>query len=234
MKTLVKNVVFGATQPRPYEIRLGLLSGLRFEIDTRIDTQQLTGLYEREIARSVREFATRARTVIDIGAGDGYYTLFFASQPGIQKIIACEPQPDRVRLLERNLGLNPRCGRERIAVMPVCVGNTRADKFVNLDSLLKNCPDPVLLKIDVEGAELDVLDSGRSSIVNHDVMLIVETHSAVLERKCIDYLSSIGYRCEVRNNGWYRKFVFPELRPLPHNRWFIAERADHVVSHHAA
>lgn len=233
VKTLVKNVMFGAEQPKTYDVRLGLLRGLRFEVDVRIDTQQLTGLYEREIARPVREFASQARSVIDIGAGDGYYTLFFASQPGIEKIIACEPQTERVRLLERNLASNPGCRPERITVLPVCVGNPRADGFRDLDSLLETCPDPVLVKTDVEGAEREVLESGRRAIANRNLMLIIETHSAELERECVRYLNANGYQCEIRDNGWYRK-LFPELRPLDHNRWLTAKRADRAVSHHAA
>lgn len=233
VKTLVKNLMFGAQQPRAYDVRLGLLRGLRFEVDVRIDTQQLTGLYEREIARPVREFASRARSVVDIGAGDGYYTLFFASQPGIEKIIACEPQADRVRLLERNLALNGERQSERVTVLPVCVGAARADGFTDLDSLLESCPDPVLVKTDVEGAEREVLESGRRAIARRNLMLIIETHSAELERECVRYLTASGYQCEIRNNAWYRKFV-PELRPLDHNRWLTAQRADRAVSHHAA
>src|SRR5947209_20456554 len=96
VKSIVRNVVFG-NERKPFAVNAGLLRGLKFEIDVRIDTQQLTGLYEREILSAVRRFASRARTALDIGAGDGYYTLYFASRPGIRKVIACEPDLERVR-----------------------------------------------------------------------------------------------------------------------------------------
>ena len=220
VKTIVRNLVFG-NEVRPFAVHAGLLRGLTFEIDVRVDTQQLTGLYEREIRSAVRRFASRACTALDIGAGEGYYTLYFASRPGIRKVIACEPDLERLRLLERNLALNPAHGTEKVSVHPVCVGVAGSQ---DLETLLKGNPEPMLLKIDVEGAELEVLESGKDVLGRRDLMLIIETHSPELERECHAFLRRLGYECTIRKNGWYRKIV-PELRHLPHNRWLIAERA---------
>jgi predicted RNA methylase len=229
VKTFIRKIVFGNEQ-RAFAVHAGLLRGLTFEIDVRVDTQQITGLYEREIQTAVRRFASRASTALDIGAGDGYYTLYFASRPGIRKVIACEPDPKRIGQLERNLGLNPSCEANKVSVRPVCVGIPGAQ---DLETLIQNTPEPVLLKIDVEGAELEVLESGKDCLARRDLMLIIETHSLALERECIDFLKRLGYECRIRKNGWYRKIV-PELRHLPHNRWLVAERANRALSHHTA
>ena len=229
VKNLLKKLVFGNTA-RPVPVHAGLLRGLTFEMDAQVDTQQITGLYEREILSAVRRFASRACSAIDIGAGDGYYTLYFATRPGIRKVIACEPNPERVRLLERNLALNPSYETSKVSVRPVWVGSPGAQ---DLEKLVKDVPEPVLLKIDVEGAELDVLKSGQGCLTQRDLMLIIETHSAELERDCLEFLRGLGYECRVQKKGWYRKIV-PELRHLPHNRWLIAQRAHRAISHHAA
>jgi len=222
VKTTVKTMLFG-NKPRPYRMRAGLLRGLRFEVDVRIDTQQITGLYERELLGPVRRLAARAHSAFDIGAGDGYYTVYFAAQPGITKVVACEPDPQRSRLLQRNLSLNSSRGIERVSLLPVCVGSSKASGFQDLESLVKGSAEPVLLKIDVEGAELDVLESGRAALSRGDFLIVIETHSAELERDCAAFLEKLGYKCAIVKNGWYRKII-PELRFLPHNRWLIAER----------
>jgi predicted RNA methylase len=219
IKTVIRKLMFGS-EPRAFAVHAGLLRGLRFEIDVRVDTQQITGLYEREIRTAVRRFASRACTALDIGAGDGYYTLYFASRPGIRKVIACEPDPQRIVQLKRNLGLNPSCEVNKVSVRPVCVGTPGAQ---DLETLILNTPEPVLLKIDVEGAEMQVLESGKDCLARRDLMVIIETHSAALEQGCVDLLSRLGYQCKIQKNGWYRKLV-PELRHLPHNRWLVAER----------
>ncbi len=221
-KTLVKKMLFGI-EPRALLMNRGLLKGLNFFIDPRAQSLLLTGLYEREILSAVRRFAARAQTAVDVGASDGLYTIYFAAQPGIQAVLACEPNPDSVRLLKRNLALNPSAMAGKVKLKAICVGRENDIQTRDLDSLLKDSAGPFFLKIDVEGAEMDVLYGARATLVNRDSMLVVETHSAELEAECVRFLEALGYRCEIRKNAWYRSFL-PELRPLPHNRWLVAER----------
>ena len=224
-KSAVKKLLFG-TGPRPARVHAGLLRGLTIESDAGVDTQQLTGLYEREILRPVRRFAARACTALDIGAGEGYYTLYFASVPGIRNVIACEPDSKRLRLLRHNLALNRGFDVKKVSVREVSVGSG-GRATLDLETLLKDSIDPILLKIDVEGAEMDVLKSGAESIAKRDLMLVIETHSAALEQECIGFLERNGYECGIRKHGWYRRLV-PELRHMPHNRWLIADRIGHA------
>ena len=77
------------------------------------------------------------------------------------------------------------------------------------------------IKIDVDGAELDVLQSGESLLSSDRIDLLVETHSQKLECACERLLTGFGYRVRVVKNGWYRA-VIPELRPTQHNRWLWA------------
>jgi hypothetical protein len=135
-------------------------------------------------------------------------------------VIACDPNQTVVDRLIENLALNGVAGK--VAVHRIAVGGSKAG-FRPLDDLLANETPPFVIKIDVDGGELDVLTSGRSVLRAHDCALIVETHSLELERASTACLQQLGYHTTVIPNGWYRRFV-PELRPAAHNRWFVASR----------
>ena len=55
-----------------------------------------------------------------------------------------------------------------------------------------------LLKIDVEGFELDVLLGAENTIRQFKPRIIIETHSKELRKKCHVFLSSLGYSLKVK------------------------------------
>ena len=65
-----------------------------------------------------------------------------------------------------------------------------------------------LLKIDVEGFELDVLLGAENTIRQFKPRIIIETHSKELRKKCHAFLSSLGYSLKVEGrtvnikNAW--------------------------------
>jgi predicted RNA methylase len=220
MKSLVQRLILGSGT-RPRRIRLGLLNGLDFEIDAASKKQRLVGLEEKEIEPHIRDIGAPARTAIDVGANDGWYAAYFASRPNIVKVIACDPDEQVVAMMRRNLKLNNL--EAKVDVHTIFVGSKQAPPGQTLDQLAANQSGPFAIKIDVEGAELDVLESGAHLLANEECHLVVETHRSDLERDCLKYLGDLGYRTAVIPNGWYRRFV-PEQRPLPHNRWLVAHK----------
>lgn len=44
-------------------------------------TQRFLGLDERELATYLKRGLARARSAVDVGANDGYYTLIFLQSP---------------------------------------------------------------------------------------------------------------------------------------------------------
>jgi FkbM family methyltransferase len=205
-------------------IRSGLLKGRRFLINPLHQSQRLFGLYEREIACAMRRFAGRARSAVDVGAADGWYTVYFASRPNIFQVFACEPDPRALQALQENLVLNAdSIGASKVSIVPYRIGAKEEIGALTLDGLLTAAAEPILVKIDVDGLELDCLEGFAQSLARRDVMLVVETHSAALETHCVEFCCSFGFRPTVIRNAWYRVFV-PELRPVGHNRWFIAEK----------
>jgi hypothetical protein len=104
------------------------------------------------------------------------------------------------------------------------VGAPGAD--VTLDGYAAEFQAPGFVKIDVEGGELDVLRGARRVLVDQRPSLIVETHSAELERLCGRFLVEHGYRPLVVK----QRSVWKERR-LQNNRWLVAEALGSSTEH---
>ena len=214
----------GQAWAAPRKISRGLLKGLRFNIDTQNKSMRLLGLDESEITSVTRKLAAEAKSAADIGANDGWYALYFASRPNIERVLAFEPEPVLISAMRENFGLNDGQGfAAKTTMLNGFVGNKSESGWVKIDEYLTQLVPPVLLKIDVDGGEIDVLEGARQLLSSRDCRLIVETHSPDLEKGCISMLEEMGYRCEIIGNAWYRTLI-PEHRGIPHNRWFVATK----------
>jgi precorrin-6B methylase 2 len=223
VKAKLKTMLLGSPGVRPRKIRAGLLRGLFFNVDTACKSSRLVGLDEREIAGATCRLAGEVKIAFDIGANDGWYTLFFASRPNIERVYAFEASAQICPALEANFGLNDPALRAKLCLSNKMVGNSTAPEWCRLDDTVADLPGPALFKIDVEGGELDVLKGARNLLSKSGNRLIIETHTADLERDCIAYLTELGYQTSIVKNGWYR-LLFPEARSIPHNRWLLATK----------
>ena len=57
------------------------------------------------------------------------------------------------------------------------------------------------IKIDADFAEFDILKSGEGLLREGQPLLLVETHSAALERDCSDFLANLGYEITIVPNA---------------------------------
>lgn len=144
---------------------------------------------------------------VDVGANIGYNTVYAARLVGpAGQVVAIEPAADNLRILRENVAAN---ALPNVTVHAVAAGRTaemrdlylRGDvsavnslfpdsvyaavtgtepvRVMPLDDLVDFNPD--LVKIDVEGAELDVL-AGMSRILGHRaIQLLVEWHPRLQE-----------------------------------------------------
>jgi len=173
------------------------------------DLQRQWGLHESELNDIYRDHISSDGVVYDIGAGDGLTTLLYANLARFGCVLAFEPDREALGLLHRNIALNPRLA-QAIVVVPEAFG----------DRLDPSWPFPTFVKVDVDGAELLVLDA-LAALVAHRPPIVVETHSADLERDSIARLDGLGYRTRIIPNARWRA-LWPEWRPIEHNRWVLA------------
>jgi len=217
-----KHLVFGRG-PRPHLIWSGVGRGCRFVIDPATNSQRIVGLTEAEIAGFFRRSVAAARTFIDVGASDAYYPIIALRLNPSLIAIGCEPQEHLGRQARDNYRLNFPDGGPRMEWVPRQVGGGPGQE--SLDQLAQGHPGPFLVKIDVEGAEIDVLRSGPNLLSRGGCRVLLEVHSSELETACIRLLESHHYTCTIGANAWWRRVV-PEHRPIPLNRWVFAEKAN--------
>jgi hypothetical protein len=193
------------------------------------------GLFESEIAPYVRRFARPGVTSVDVGTNSGYYALTFAARCRAP-VLAYEPDPAARERLARNLALNPSVA-PFVDLHASAVGDVPGDGIVRLDDELADgaAIRPVgLLKVDVDGPEVEVLAGARRLLAERRPQVIVETHSPELERDCARLLAEAGYRSRVVAP----RRLLAQDRPGTHNRWLIAgsrvdgtERRGHLGRH---
>ena len=136
--------------------------------------------------------------VIDAGASFGLYTLP-AILMGAQKVYAFEPHPQFYNSFRNNLELNNIV--DKCELYQLGLANQEAELQFNLDDLTCFTGNPNssikvarldkvveemikidrldFIKIDVEGAELDVLEGAVNTINKFHPKLLIETHDSI-------------------------------------------------------
>lgn len=222
LSTIKQHLVSSERTPR--SIKTGVFRGLNMSLNLRYQTQLYLGLFERELHNHIKTLSTDIHTAIDIGAGEGEYTLYFLLKTSARRIFAFEPSAgDRAQLTD-NIKLNTLTSDRRLELSSDFVGSRNAARECTLDSLSPFLNQPCLIKIDVEGGEAEILKGAASLLNAFETRWIIETHSKRLEEECVCILTQAGYRTRIVHNSWWRFFI-PEQRTLPHNRWLTAIKA---------
>ena len=186
-------------------------------LDLQSQLQRLLGLDERELMQPMRELIARSRTLVDVGANDGYYTLAFLGSHA-DLIVSCEPGPAWEQIVG-NAKANGYLVGDRFQIIRDAIGNSEG--CVPLAELVRGKAEPIFVKVDVDGSEHDVLQSAEGCLAGMDLSWIVEIHSNELEQACLDWLRQHEFKTRIIDHAWWRVFI-PELRPRELNRWILA------------
>ncbi len=208
--------------PRPRRVLFGPFRGLTLEIDLQTQSQLFFGLYEAELNSYIGAALRQSRWIIDVGAGAGELSLLFAKHK--KEFFAIESSPEAAGKLLQNALLNGlHVSEDRL--IDKFAGSHDDGDTVKLDSILVDRTKPGLIKIDVEGQEVNVIKGAQELISEcSSLFLIIETHSKALEAECWSILQKHNMVLQIVKNAWYRS-IFPENRTIEHNRWIWARKA---------
>lgn len=176
------------------------------------------GIYERDIQAALVQRLRPGQIFYDIGANAGFFSLVAANLVGSTgQVFAFEPLPENAAVAAEQIAVNHLAN---VHLVSSAVGATSGEAvlsrwnnpstarliagekdanslrvpLVSLDDFVAGHPPPDLLKVDVEGAEDQVLAGARSLIARHAPAFLIELHSLALARGAFELLGGLGYR----------------------------------------
>jgi FkbM family methyltransferase len=178
-------------------------------------------------------------TVLDIGANIGAVTMFWARERPDTHFHAYEPNPQAYGSLRQNITFNALS--ERVTIHPEAIGGKRGrlDLWTDVPTVLstaygdapkaggKKLSVPMItlddawdrigrtpiwmLKIDVEGAEGDILEATSDELLANVSTAFVEWHDDIVPGvriRCIERLREAGFRVRERVHPWDQGILF--------------------------
>lgn len=176
----------------------------------------MTGWHETQVQEALMRSAAGGDAVWDVGANIGFISLVAARIVGPEgRVVAIEPDPACARAVRRNASLN-HMGQIHVVEVAAGAGSGETELIVTDDRLwsrlatvgehereaqrlpvavlaldeLEGRP-PAVVKIDVEGAELDVIAGMRRTLREVRPLVICEMHGRNAE--FCDLMTSLRY-----------------------------------------
>ena len=196
--------------------------------------------YEQEIEALLHAASNDNYTFLDCGANFGYWSTLASSRFfGAQQAVAIEASSSNVQLLKRNAELNGnrfRClhaavGRrsgefarviwtkhEKLETVAIARAEPGCVETISLDGLaeagLIDASAPLVVKLDVEGVEIEALQGGRGLLAD-DCVVICEEHGSDRTHAVSRYLTEQpSLRCCVFDEGRGRFMPLEQLEGL--------------------
>lgn len=177
------------------------------------------GSYEMNKRLAFEKMIQPGYVVYDIGANVGYFTLLAAVLTGEKgQVYAFEPLPRNVEFLKKHISLN---NLSNVEVIQAAVSDRSGEalfefgastamghlsetgdlriKLVSLDRMIANGDliTPDVIKIDVEGAEYDVLRGAKNLIETSHPILFLDTHQRDAHQNTLQFLRDHKYQIKV-------------------------------------
>jgi len=203
----------------PRKLRVGLGRGLTIDIDFAFHTRLFLGFYETELNRYIRQLCRPGMDAFDVGGRDGYDALVMAKLTG-GRVVSIDCEPHAAEQMARNFRANPALAPS-LASRTGFVGSVddAATGHITIDTMVAESGfTPDVVKIDIEGWEVEALRGASVLLGGRKPALIIEVHSYDLERECLALLAPYGYETRIVNPRRYVR----DYRLVPGNRWIIA------------
>ncbi len=215
---------FPMTKDNLVRIQDGPNKGLLYAVA--LGDDYIYGTYEIDSIDYMLSKISKNEVLFDVGANAGYISMALAQY--CKKVYAFEPMPFNINRMQKHFlanKLNSQIDILPYAITDVDkeleftfskshLSNTyikssslydenQTEKVIgrSIDSLVfeSNLEKPKILKIDVEGAEYDVLLGAQNTIQKYSPIIMLATHDAHLEGvkdKCLHFLNGLGYTCD--------------------------------------
>lgn len=190
----------------------GPMRGMRWVVGAQNHGMWL-GSYEAEKQLAIAASLRPGDTFFDVGANTGFFTLLGARCVGpTGTVVAVEPLPRNADCLERHVALN---GLANVVVVRKAVSDFEGSgtfseegwstgrlspgarstvEVTTLDGLAQELGvEPHVVKVDVEGAEIDLLRGARRLLEEVRPILFMAVHSVSLFEDLKKLLPAIGY-----------------------------------------
>ena len=241
------SLFFGQT-PSVHRIPFGPIKGRYLFISFDISPRMYFGIDEPWIAELARQYVKPNDVIYDIGTHIGYTLVLFAHYlDSTGEIHAFEILPSTTEFLKKTIVAN---GFNNVVIHNVGLGSedqilelpigktvmtsmystakngekTQICTVVPLDKYVSQneIPLPSLLKIDIEGAEIDCLKGALNLIKRCLPLMIIEFHSKELLKEGFSVLKPLGYRLVTRAEGIGDEKEMQKLDRFPQNILCVA------------
>ena len=204
IKALAKNTFYPQGSHR--KAMIGPYRGITFEICPQMETRMIVfySAYEVTVSRLLEEHLRPGMTVFNVGAHIGIHALYISKllrRAG--RVFAFEPWDENYAVLSRNVVLNVQQDFAPIQALhtavsnemgfaPFCQGKTDGQHHLYMDDGFPVLDVPVttidytvaewgympdFLLVDVEGAELQVIEGALRTIQQKPMKMILEMHT---------------------------------------------------------
>jgi len=201
-------------------------------------TPYILGTYEPEFLNALRKYVRPGDTCVDVGGNLGYYCLLMANLVGPQgRVITFEPVEENIAVLKENLAVNKiknvelvnsalgaqpgtlsliRSEAGSISATPSIRGYAVEGEQSSIDVPVTTLDEyleekswrPAVIKIDVEGAELEVLRGALNTLRVARPTVLVEVHGweEASTADVRDLFSSVGYQISLAGTRGHEAF----------------------------
>jgi FkbM family methyltransferase len=231
-----RKIAYRLIRTRDIQIASGAGKGLKFNI-AGLNSSYASGTNEMPVQEALVKQIKTGDVFLDIGANIGFFTVIGARMVGPDgRVYAFEPVPANTAALRHNIALNSFentkifesavsnfSGKGELLLAGWGGGSTLAYAssppdlkgilevdLVTIDQLVERgeIDPPAVVKIDVEGAELEVLQGMAQTLEQHHPVIVYEIDDEKIEgyqkkqSACEVYLKSYGYQITQLENSY--------------------------------